>query len=49
MGKRLQDLVNESIDMGYITFDKENIGDLSNLNDTKLYIFLSDNPHNIED
>ena len=42
MGKRLQDLVNESIDMGYITFDKENIGDLSNLNDTNAVIIISD-------
>ena len=42
MGKRLQDLVNESIDMGYITFDKDNIGDLSNLNDTNAVIIISD-------
>lgn len=42
MGKRLQDLVNESIDLGYITFDKESIGDLSNLNDTNAVVIISD-------
>lgn len=42
MGKRLQDLVNESIDMGYINFDKNNIGDLSNLNDQNAVVIISD-------
>ena len=42
MGKRLQDLVSQSIDMGYINFDKNNIGDLSNLNDANAVIIISD-------
>jgi len=38
----LQDLVSQSIDMGYINFDKNNIGDLSNLNDANAVIIISD-------
>ena len=42
MGKSLQSLINKSIDMGYITFDKSRIGDLSNLNDKDVVILISD-------
>ena len=42
MGKRLQDLITNSIDLGYINFDKNNIGDLSNLNDANAVVIISD-------
>ena len=42
MGKRLQELINKSIDLGYIEFDKNNIGDLSHINDTNTVIIISD-------
>ncbi len=42
MGKSLQNLINKSIDSGYITFDKSRIGDLSNLNDKDVVILISD-------
>lgn len=42
MGKHLQDLVNSSIDLGYIDFDKSHIGDLSNLNDKNIVVIVSD-------
>ena len=42
MGKHLQDLVNSSIDLGYIDFDKSHIGDLSNLNDKNVVVVVSD-------
>ena len=42
MGKNLQDLVNSSIDLGYIDFDKSHIGDLSNLNDKNVVVVVSD-------
>ncbi len=42
MGKVLQDLVNKSIDLGYISFDKKYIGDLSNLNDPNVVVIITD-------
>ena len=42
MGKSLQNLINKSIDMGYIDFDKSKIGDLSNINDRDCVILISD-------
>ena len=42
MGKRLQDLVNSSIDLGYLTFDKCYMGDLSNLNDPNVVVIITD-------
>ena len=42
MGKGLQNLINRSIDEGYITFDKSRIGDLSNINDKDVVILISD-------
>ena len=42
MGKSLQNLINKSIDMGYIEFDKSKIGDLSNINDKDCVILISD-------
>ena len=42
MGKRLQDLVTRSIELGYIDFDKNDIGDLANINDTNAVIIISD-------
>ena len=42
MGKYLQNLINSSIDMGYIKFDKNKIGDLSNLNDKGVVVLISD-------
>ena len=42
MGKNLQNLINKSIDMGYIHFDKSRIGDLSNLNDKDVVVLITD-------
>ena len=42
MGKNLQNIINKSIDMGYITFDKSRIGDLSNLNDKDVVVLITD-------
>ena len=42
MGKYLQNLINKSIDLGYITFDKSRIGDLTNIDDKDIVIFISD-------
>lgn len=42
MGKPLQDIINRSIDKGYIDFDKNRIGDLSNLNDKDVVVLISD-------
>jgi len=41
MGKKLQKLINDVIDQGYITFDKERIGALSNINDKDAVILIS--------
>lgn len=42
MGKNLQNIINKSIEMGYIQFDKNKIGDLSNVNDKDVVILISD-------
>ncbi len=42
MGKSLQDLVNKALDMGYLTFDRTKIGDLSNLNDKDVVVLITD-------
>ena len=42
MGKRLQKIINSAIDMKYINFDKNRIGDLANLNDKGVIILVSD-------
>lgn len=42
MGKSLQNIINKSIDMGYIDFDRGKIGDLSNINDKDVVILISD-------
>lgn len=42
MGKNLQNIVNRAIDMKYIKFDKNRIGDLSNINDKDITILVSD-------
>ncbi len=42
MGKNLQNTINSAIDMGYIKFDKNKIGDLSNLNDKGVVVLISD-------
>ena len=42
MGKNLQNIIMNSIDMGYIKFDKNQIGDLSNLNDKNVVVLISD-------
>ena len=42
MGKNLQNIINKSIDMGYITFDKTRIGDLTNVNDKDVVVLISD-------
>ena len=42
MGKYLQELINRSIDLGYLTIDKKKIGDLSNLEDRDVIVLISD-------
>jgi len=42
MGKNLQNIINSSIDMGYIKFNKDRIGDLSHLNDKGVVVLISD-------
>ena len=41
MGKRMQTLINYVIDEGYVNFDKEQIGNLNNLNDRDTIILIS--------
>ncbi|MDD2469463.1 MAG: ribonuclease J [Bacilli bacterium] len=41
MGKRLQSMVNNLIDMRYLNFDKSRIGSLNNLNDKNTIILIS--------
>lgn len=41
MGKKLQNLVNYVIDEGYVTFDKEQIGNLTNIDDSDCVILIS--------
>ena len=42
MGKSLQNIINRSIDEGYISFDKSRIGELTNVNDKDVIILISD-------
>ncbi len=42
MGKTLQNIIDSAIDRGYIKFDKNRIGDLSNINDKNITILVSD-------
>lgn len=41
MGKRLQTMVNNLIDMKYLNFDKTKIGSLNNINDKNVVILIS--------
>jgi ribonuclease J len=41
MGKRLQSMINNLIDMKYLNFDKNRIGSLSNINDKDAIILIS--------
>lgn len=42
MGKHLQEIINSSLDMGYLKFNKDKIGDLSNLDDKDVIVLISD-------
>ena len=42
MGKSLQDIINKSLELGYLSFDKDKIGDLSNLDDKDVVVLISD-------
>lgn len=42
MGKVLQETINNSIALGYLTIDTNKIGDLSNINDKNVVILVSD-------
>ena len=46
MGKELQEVVDYSLEQGYLEFDREKIGDLSNINDKDVIIFVSDDKDN---
>ena len=41
MGHKLQSMINDVIDNGYVKFDKDRIGDLSNINDKDVVILIS--------
>ena len=41
MGKTLQGIINNALDLGYLKFDKKKIGDLSNVNDKDVIILVS--------
>lgn len=41
MGHKLQSIINDIIDNKYLNFDKERIGDLSNINDKDVVILIS--------
>ena len=41
MGKTLQGIINNALDLGYLKFDKSKIGDLSNVNDKDVIILVS--------
>ena len=41
MGKRLQSMINNLLDMKYLLFDRNKIGDLSNINDKNVIILVS--------
>jgi len=42
MGKSLQNIISSSMELGYIKFDKERIGDLSHLNEKGVVVLISD-------
>ena len=42
MGKALQETIMKALDMGYLTFDRNRIGDLSNLDDKGVIVLNSD-------
>lgn len=41
MGHKLQSIINDMINNGYVNFDKDRIGDLSNINDKDAVILIS--------
>ena len=41
MGHKLQNIINNMLDNGYVKFDRERIGDLSNINDKDVVILIS--------
>lgn len=41
MGKTLQNIINNALDMHYLEFDRKRIGDLSNINDKDIIILVS--------
>jgi ribonuclease J len=42
MGRRLQNIIGRAMEMNYLNFDKNRIGDLSNINDKGIIILISD-------
>ena len=46
MGHKLQRMINETIDNNYIKFDKDRIGDLSNIDDKDVVILVSNEREN---
>ncbi len=43
MGKKLQEVIDKSVENGYLNIDTNQIGDLSNINDRDVVIITSDN------
>ncbi len=46
MGKKLQDTIDTAIELKYLHFDDNKIGDLSNINDKDVVILISDDKEN---
>ena len=42
MGKRLETMIHQAIDMGYVTFDKKRICNLRHVNDPNIVVVISD-------
>ena len=42
LGKRLESVINDAIDMGYINFDKKRLANIKHINDENVFVLISD-------
>ena len=42
LGRRLEGVINDAIDMGYINFDKKRLANIKHVNDDNIFILISD-------
>ena len=42
LGKRLESVINDAIDMGYINFDKKRLANIKHVNDENVFVLISD-------